>query len=103
MGSAHRRASGAAARRKILTVPESEWIFMRVVPVRTKTFSIRRLDGDRFGCGETLTGGSGVPGQQPTREFSLAGKFSSAVRSAAGLHIPQPKLTGLRRPTAWVG
>src|SRR5258708_37759582 len=66
MESAHRRASGAAARRKILTVPKSEWIFMRVVPVRTKTFSIRRLDGDRFGCGATLTRGSGVPGQQLT-------------------------------------
>src|SRR5258708_24239195 len=64
MGNVHRRASGAAARRKILRVPKSEWIFMRVVPVRTKTFSIRRLDGDRFGCGATLTRGSGVPGQQ---------------------------------------
>src|SRR5258708_13532775 len=98
MESAHRRASGAAARRKILTVPKSEWIFMRVVPVRTKTFSIRRLDGDRFGCGETLTGGSGVPGQQPTREFSLAGKISTAVSPPCGVLFPQTKITSFRRP-----
>src|SRR6267378_3955554 len=66
MGNVQRRARGAAARRKILTVLKSEWIFMRVVPVRTKTFSIRRLDGDRFDCGASLTRGSGVPGQQLT-------------------------------------
>src|SRR5882762_2477644 len=75
MGNVHRRASGAAARRKILTVPKSEWIFMRVVPVWTKTFSIRRLDGDRFGCGATLTRGSGVPGSNRPDEDDWVVKF----------------------------
>src|SRR5258707_9653338 len=84
MGNVHRRASGAAARRKILRVPKSEWIFMRVVPVRTKTFSIRRLDGDRFGCGATLTRGSGVPGRQPTDPTRITGWRNFLFRSLRG-------------------